>query len=124
MRWRVGMVPVRRGAGTAPASPLRRRRTSLDERQLDEELAPSTLAGARGRDRATVELDEAAHQVEPDPEAGVRSALAVAALHEDVEDPAQHVRWDPDAVVAHAHREHLAVAIGGQLERDVPTLVR
>jgi len=67
-----------------------------------------------------VELDEPAHQRQPDAEASFR--VAPLALNEEVEDPRQDLRRHANARVLNPHHDLIALPAGAQ--RDVPTRSR
>ena len=73
-------------------------------------------------DPTPMELHEAPHDGQTDPEPAGRSLEPALGLHEDVEDARQQLRRDPDAVVAHAHHGLGAVALRGEL--DAPATLR
>ena len=68
----------------------------------DDELAASSRAVAVRRDRAAVQPHQAPHDRQPEPEPALRAIERLTLLHEQVEDPRQHLRRDADAVVADA----------------------
>src|SRR5205823_15014591 len=86
-------------------------------RQADGEYAPLAGARALSAHAAAMELDQAAHQGEPDAESTVAPIHGLAALHEEVEDARQQVRINAVSVVAHLD-DDLAQLIA-RVTRDV-----
>jgi hypothetical protein len=84
--------------------------------KMDHELRALAEAGAARLDPATVQLDQALHDREPDAEPALYAREAPLRLREEVEDACQHLGRDPDAVVAHADRD-LAAGVD-DLDRD------
>src|SRR5690606_27784262 len=72
-----------------------------EERQPHQEEAASTEPVAHRLHAPARDLDEPAHQREPDAEAALRSLSAALALDEEIEDLRQQLGRDPDAVVLH-----------------------
>ena len=85
---------VRGGRGGRERRPRRSRRRRRLRRsgQPDGELAALAAPVAVRRDRAAVQLDEAAHDREPEAEAAVRAIERLPLLREQVEDVRQHRR--------------------------------
>ena len=77
-------------------------RPLFDERQAHHELAPLPGAGARNRDRAVVQLDQASNERQPDPEPAARAIERMVGLNEEIEDLVLHLGCDADAGVLHA----------------------
>src|ERR1700678_1049495 len=86
--------------------------------ETEGEVAAAPAALAVSGDGAAVHGDQAAHDGQAEAEAALRAIERLPLLHEQVEDPRQHLRFDPDAVVAHPE-DHLCAAAPG-LDRDVP----
>src|SRR5262245_28081860 len=61
------------------------------ERQPDDESAATPTPFAVRLDGARMQLDEPAHEREPDPEPAMRAIRALLALREQVEDPRQQL---------------------------------
>ena len=76
-----------------------------------------TLAGpgAFRAHAAAMQLDEAAHQGEADPEAARRIVLGPGYLHEGLEQALEGLGGNADAGIAHAHLELAVALVGGQL---------
>src|SRR5690606_36734612 len=80
-------------------------------RQPDLERAAAAWSRARRRDRAAVQLDEAAREREADADAGLRAARLVAGrLREHLENRAERVLRHADAVVGDRDRDLVAGA--------------
>ena len=91
---RAGPPAVASGRFVAAAS---RRGCPPEERQAHDELAAVAEARAVGLHAAAVQLDQAAHQAQADPQAALRTILLARHLGEQVEDPREHGRRDADA---------------------------
>ena len=65
---------------------------------------------------AAVQLDELTHQRQTNAQAALRAVQRAAHLREQVENAAQHVRLDADAVVAHA--QHRLVSLAARRQAD------
>ena len=61
--------------------------------------------GALRLDRAAVQLDQALHQREPEPEPALRAVERLARLEEQIEHVRQQLRRDADAVVRDLEHE-------------------
>src|SRR6185369_11986379 len=101
-----------RGRGWERAPP--RRLFPQAQREADDELAALARPVALRLDPAAVQLDEAAHQRQAEPEAALRTDARALHLGEGLEDLRQHLRGDADAGVAHPDRPLVALGAHGQ----------
>ena len=67
----------------------------------DREGGALIFAGALRADRTSVQLDQLAHEGEPQSEPRLRSAARALGLAKALEDVGQELRWDATAGVAH-----------------------
>ena len=86
----------RRCAGRAQRRSRRGSRDRASAGKRTVELAPRPRPVAARRDRAAVQLDEAAHDREPEAEAALRAVERLALLHEQLEHARQQLGRDPD----------------------------
>src|SRR3569623_1477828 len=81
---------------------------------IERHVAEASLSSPM-RTRYLAEVEEAAYQAEPDPEATLRALRGLMTLREDIEYLRQHVRGDPDTVVAYLDHRIGALALDGEL---------
>ena len=99
------------GPAVAGAAPGRHRggpRAASGRRTRSSRAAPGP--GAARLDAAAVQPDERSHDGQPEPEPALRSIQRLPLLHEQVEDPRQHLGADADAGVAHDDQHAAVVA--------------
>ena len=92
------------------------------ERHPDEEGGALAVAGAERFHRAAVQLDQVAHDREPEPQAAVHTRGGGILLAEAVEDVGEEGRVDPRAGVGHVDG-HAAV-LPRQRDADAPAFGR
>ncbi len=81
------------------ASGLGSRRGRWKRRELDRERGPAALALAPNAHAPAVQLGDALHDREPDPEPADRSIERLLALREEIEDAWRELARDAGAVV-------------------------
>ena len=107
---------------------VRRRRLRFDSRSLHERHFHNELAsyiqpfrGAVCFDCAAVQLDDAMHQAQPDPQPALGSVQRTIGLREQVEDARQEFFIDADAVVAHPNQRVILMMVA--CDFDAPALI-
>src|SRR5256714_2650953 len=99
-------------------------RGNVRQRQPHDELAARAGAVASCLDRAAVQLDETAHQREPNAQTALGAVERGVPLHEDIEHAREGVRGDAVAVIADADPDLLLPVIQRGVHPDVPTVGR
>ena len=119
---RVGIVvhhqhAVRRHHAIAlECAPLADGRLRPCQRQAHREAAALADARAAASDVAAVQLDEAAHQRQAQPQAALRAVRGALGLGKQVKHAGLQLRFDADAVILHMHGHLPILQLHGDLE--------